>query len=216
MPTQVILASASPRRKELLERMGFTVKTVPSNVVELRDENESPENYVKRMARAKVLSVVDRLRATLYGEAESPRARRSGGSGKDSAARWVIGADTVVVVGEQILEKPKDNAEALAMLTALSGREHLVVTGFCLFDLVKGKEGIQAVTTAVRFKRFKENEAERYVSTGESMDKAGAYAIQGIGAYLVESIDGSYTNVVGLPLCQIIEMMQEMGTLDVP
>lgn len=215
MSVQIILASTSPRRKELLERLGFSVKTIPSNVVEIRDEDESPENYVKRMARAKVLSVVERLKATLYAEQDAARSRRAQATGKDPTVRWVVGADTVVVLGDAVLEKPRDNAEAVEMLLRLSGNEHVVITGFCIFDVVKNKEGLQAVTSAVRFKQVTRPEAEKYVSVGESLDKAGAYAVQGVGAYLVESIQGSYTNVVGLPLCQVIEMMQEMGAREV-
>lgn len=215
MPLHIILASASPRRKELLERLGFTVKTVPSNVVEIREDEETPENFVKRMARAKVLSVVDRLRGTLYAEQDAGRGRRASAAAKETSARWVIGADTVVVNGEEILGKPKDNTDAAEMLLRLSGKEHVVITGFCIFDMLKAKEGLQAVISAVRFKKLGKPEAEKYVSLGESLDKAGAYAVQGIGAYLVESITGSYTNVVGLPLCQVVEMMQEMGADDV-
>ena len=215
MPLHIILASASPRRKELLERLGFTVKTVPSNVVEIREDEETPENFVKRMARAKVLSVVDRLRGTLYAEQDAGRGRRASAAAKETSARWVIGADTVVVNGEEILGKPKDNTDAAEMLLRLSGKEHVVITGFCIFDMLKAKEGLQAVISAVRFKKLGKPEAEKYVSLGESLDKAGAYAVQGIGAYLVESITGSYTNVVGLPLCQVVEMMQEMGAHDV-
>ncbi len=211
MSIQVVLASASPRRKELLERIGLSVKTIPSNVVELRDEDEPPENFVKRMARAKVLSVVERLRTTLYSENEAQRSKRAGNVAKDDSGRWVIGADTVVVVGEAVLGKPKDNAQATEMLLSLSGGEHTVITGFCVFDMLKNKEGLQAVTTVVRFKSLSKGEAERYVSVGESLDKAGGYAAQGVGAYLVERLTGSYTNVVGLPLCQVVEMMQEMG-----
>jgi septum formation protein len=213
--TQIILASASPRRKELLERLGFSVKTIPSNVVEVRDEDESPENFVKRMSRAKVLAVVERMRATMYAaEQETVRPRRVSAA-KDTAARWVIGADTVVVLDGDVLGKPKDNIDAVEMLMRLSGREHTVITGFCIFDVLKNKEGLQALSSIVRFKGISRAEAEKYVNLGESLDKAGAYAVQGVGAYLVESIDGSYTNVVGLPLCQVIEMMQEMGTQDV-
>lgn len=215
MAHPIILASASPRRKELLERLGFSVKTIPSNVVELRDEDETPENFVKRMARDKVLSVVDRLRANLSpAEEPAPRGLRSQSASKDGGARWVIGADTVVV-GDEILGKPDDNVQAVEMLMTLEGKRHMVLTGFCIFDLVKSKEGIQAVRSEVLFKSLSRTEAEKYVSLGESLDKAGAYAIQGIGAYLADSITGSYTNVVGLPLCQVVEMMQEMGPEDV-
>ena len=133
----------------------------------------------------------------------------------DETVRWVIGADTVVVVDDVIYGKPTDVQEAREMLQRLSGREHLVITGFCLFDLKRAREGLQAVTTVVKFKELTRTEIDAYVSVGESMDKAGSYAVQGVGSYLVEYLRGSYTNVVGLPLCQVIEMMEEMGARDV-
>ena len=179
-------------------------------------ESETAENMVKRLAREKCLYVVDRLQTTLYPtDTEGQPMRQSVGSGRHVENRWVIGADTVVVLGEQILGKPADTTEASEMLLALSGQRHRVITGFCIHDLRKDKEGIQAVSTDVKFKRLTPTEVDKYVSLGESMDKAGGYAIQGVGAYLVDSIAGSYTNVVGLPMCQVIEMMEEMGATDV-
>lgn len=223
MGTQIILASASPRRKELLERLGFTVKVIPSNIDEVRLDEESAENFVKRLARTKCLSVVERLQQTMYPSEVEGGARRypaatlpgSAPLGRSGETRWVIGADTVVVLGERILGKPKDTAEASEMLHRLSGSVHRVITGFCIHDLKKDKEGIQAVSTEVKFKRLLPSEIEKYIAVGESMDKAGAYAVQGVGAYLIDSIVGSYTNVVGLPLCQTVEMMEEMGAHDI-
>jgi len=215
---QIILASASPRRKELLERLGFTVKVIPSTVDEVQIDGELPENFVKRMARSKCLSVVERLQQTMYPVEGDPAARRypaAPGGSRTQETRWVIGADTVVVLGERILGKPKDTAEASEMLHRLSNTTHRVITGFCIHDLKKNKEGIQAVCTEVRFKTLTPGEVEKYIAVGESMDKAGAYAIQGVGAYLIDSIIGSYTNVVGLPLCQTVEMMEEMGAHDI-
>jgi len=214
MAFHLVLASASPRRKELLERMGFSVKAIPSAIAEEVLPEEPAEHYVKRMARAKVLSVVNRIRSTQY-EGGSSRGGSASGRGAEDGLRWVVGADTVVVVGNHLLEKPKDNVEAYEMLLSLSGREHEVLTGFCLFDMKKEKEGIQAVRTVVRFKPISKSEAEKYVSIGESLDKAGSYAVQGVGAYLAESIVGSYTNIVGLPLCQVVQMMEEMGAHEV-
>jgi septum formation protein len=215
MAVQIILASASPRRKELLERLGFTVKVIPGNVDETQIEEETPENFVKRMARTKTLAVVDRMQTTLYPTDADGAPIRTGYSGRGSDSRWVIGADTVVVVGDDVLGKPKDTAGAVEMLHRLSGQVHRVITGFCIHDLRKNKEGLQAVATEVTFKRLASSEIDKYIAVGESMDKAGAYAIQGVGAYLVDSIIGSYTNVVGLPLCQMVEMMEEMGAHDV-
>jgi septum formation protein len=217
MAFHLVLASASPRRRELLERLGFSVKVMPSSIEEARLDGESPENYVKRMSRAKVLSVVERLQQNIYIESEVKKPAKSSNvaaARREPSLRWIVGADTVVVLGERILEKPKDNNEAFEMLQSLSGCEHLVITGFCIFDLVKNKEGIQAVSSNVKFKRLSKSEIERYLSIGESQDKAGAYAVQGVGAYLIESITGSYTNIVGLPLCQVIEMLEEMGATE--
>jgi len=217
MAVPVILASASPRRKELLERLGFTVKVIPPSIDEVRNEGENAENFVKRMARAKCLAVVERMQQSMYADAGDGPARRPTGlpGSRNQETRWVISADTVVVMGELILGKPRDTADAADMLQKLSNHTHRVITGFCVHDLRKNKEGVQAVGTDVRFKRVLPSEIEKYIAVGESMDKAGAYAIQGVGAYLVDSIVGSYTNVVGLPLCQVVEMMEEMGAHDI-
>lgn len=216
MAVQIILASQSPRRKELLERVGFSVKVVPANIDEIRMDDETVEQFAKRMARSKCLAVVRRMQATLYqvdpeggSSMPTPSARRM------AETRWVVAGDTIVSLGEELLGKPKDTAEAADMLARLAGTRHRVITGFCVHDLRKDKEGVQAVSTDVLFKRLTTTEIEKYVAVGESMDKAGAYAIQGVGAYLVDSIVGSYTNVVGLPMCQVIEMMEEMGARDV-
>lgn len=214
MAANIILASQSPRRKELIERLGFNVKVVPSNIDEIQLENENPENFVKRMARAKTLHVVERMQTTLY-PSDAPTGAALARAARTPDTRWVVGADTVVVHGETVLGKPKDTAQAFDMLASLSGRKHRVITGFCIHDLKKNKEGVQAVVTEVTFKPLSKIEIDKYISVGESMDKAGAYAVQGVGAYLVDAIVGSYTNVVGLPLCQMVEMMEEMGAHDV-
>ncbi|MFZ4577196.1 MAG: Maf family protein [Myxococcota bacterium] len=216
MAAPLTLASSSPRRKELLERLGFTLRVVQANIDESQQAGELPEDYAKRMARTKVLMAVKRLQATIYtSDVEARRQLMSAQPRGDDPVRWVIGADTVVVVDDVIFGKPADVQEAREMLMRLSGREHLVITGFCLFDLKRNREGLQAVTTVVKFKELTRGEVDQYVSVGESMDKAGAYAVQGVGSYLVEYLQGSYTNVVGLPLCQVVEMMQEMGAKDV-
>lgn len=210
------LASASPRRKELLERAGFAIKVVPADVDEEPIAGETPVDYTKRLARAKVIATVRRIESTLLPkEPTGPPRGFFQPSRNDEPLRWVLAADTVVAVDDVLLGKPVDINEARDMLLRLSGREHWVITGFALYDMRREREGLQAVATAVRFKALSRHEIEHYLSTGESMDKAGAYAIQGIGAYLVESIRGSYTNVVGLPLCQVTEMMEEMGAADV-
>ncbi len=216
MAAPLTLASTSPRRKELLEKLGFTVRVVQGGADETQLPGEMPEDYAKRVARAKVLGAVKRLQATLYTtDLEARRQISQGTPRADDPVRWVIGADTVVVVDDVIFGKPVDLQEAREMLVRLSGREHLVITGFCLFDLKRNREGLQAVTTVVKFKELTRSEIDQYVSVGESMDKAGSYAVQGVGSYLVEYLRGSYTNVVGLPLCQVVEMMEEMGARDV-
>ncbi len=220
MPTPIALASSSPRRKELLERLGFQVRVLQSNIDESQVGGELPEDYAKRVARAKVLAAVRRIQATLYtSEVEARRQFAAGATPAavrgDEGLRWVLGADTVVVVDDVIFGKPADVQEAREMLSRLSGREHLVITAFCLYDLRRSREGIEAVRTVVRFKELTRSEIDAYVSAGESMDKAGAYAVQGVGSYLVEHLQGSYTNVVGLPLCQVVEMMEAMGARDV-
>ncbi|MBM4396325.1 MAG: septum formation protein Maf [Deltaproteobacteria bacterium] len=214
MPGQLVLASASPRRKELLERAGFSVKPMPAMIDETPHPDEGPEAFVKRMARTKVLTVVERIQQTLYPDLDTA-ARVPRGLLRETPLRWVLGADTVVVVGNAMLGKPADHAEAVEMLSRIQGQDHYVITGFCLYDMKKSKEGIQAVHTAVRIKRMSRNEIEKYLSVGESLDKAGSYAIQGVGSYLVETLAGSYTNVVGLPVCQVVEMMEEMGAQEV-
>lgn len=219
MAYQLILASASPRRKELLEKIGFTVKTIPADVEETSLEDEEPTEFVKRMARSKVLAVVQRLKGSMapvppgddQGAAQTALASAHGGQ----QARWVVGADTIVVLSGEILGKPRDSDHAFEILQKLNGREHTVVTGFCVFDLAKNKEGIQAVVSRVKMKGMTRPEIEKYLSVGESLDKAGAYAIQGVGSYLIDSIQGSYSNVVGLPLCQLMEMYEEMGANDI-
>jgi septum formation protein len=212
MPGQLVLASASPRRKELLEKVGFSVKPMPAQVDETPLLEETPETFVKRMARSKVLTVVERIQQTLYPDPDTTRLVRGS---RESPLRWVLGADTVVVLEDEILGKPEDHDDALHMLMRLQGQEHYVITGFCLYDIRKSKEGLQAVTTVVRMKDMTRNEIVKYLSVGESMDKAGSYAIQGVGGYLIDTVQGSYTNVVGLPLCQVVEMMGEMGGDDI-
>jgi len=204
MAYQLILASASPRRKDLLEKIGFTVKIVPADVEEVMLEDEDPTEFVKRMSRTKVLAVVQRLKGTMEvsggeeGQDTGQTAPIPVGTSRDPSARWVVGADTIVVLAGEVLGKPKDVDGAFDMLQRLSGNEHTVVTGFCVFDLLKNKEGIQAVVSRVKMKRMSRPEIEKYLAVGESLDKAG-----------------SYSNVVGLPLCHLMEMFEEMGADDI-
>lgn len=183
----LILASGSPRRLELLRSLGLEPVVIPSDVEEIRREGEDPRDYVRRLA-------VDKARAV---------ARHNGGS-------WVMAADTVVVLDGEVLEKPADSREAVEMLTRLAGSVHTVFTGVCLTD---GREFEETAVeaTAVKIATMERSRIEWYVGTGEPMDKAGAYAIQGLGAIFVESIDGNYTNVVGLPIPVVARMMDLAG-----
>jgi septum formation protein len=127
---------------------------------------------------------------------------------------WVLGADTVVVLGRAVLGKPRDAEDARAMLLQLSGRSHRVITGFCILDPSGRKAHAEAVVTRVHVKRLSEGEISAYVASGEPFDKAGAYAIQGLGAFMVKGISGSYTNVVGLPVCALIRALLNIGALE--
>jgi septum formation protein len=187
----LILASASPRRQELLNSAGISLEILPSEVDEGFQEGEPPEEYVARLARRK--------------------AAKAGARHKD---RWVLAADTVVVIDGRILGKPGSRQEAKDMLGMLSDQEHRVITGFCLLYGDSGKSRGGTVTTRVRFKNLSSREIDWYLDTGEPFDKAGAYAIQGKAAFMVKEIRGSYTNVVGLPLTEVIEALQEMGAVD--
>jgi septum formation protein len=182
----LILASASPRRAELLRNAAIAFTVEPAYVAEHPHPNEKPLEYAQRLARDKARTVF----------AKYP----------DSA---VLGADTVVVVDEHLLEKPADKEDAARMLRLLSGRTHQVITGVCL--VAPSFEQTEAEITQVAFSRLSEEEIKYYVQTGEPMDKAGAYAIQGIASRWVERIEGCYFNVVGLPLPRVYRMLRACG-----
>lgn len=190
MDETLILASASPRRKELLEQIGLKFSVMPSSVEETILPDETPDDLVIRLSLDKACNI----------------ARRS-----DISARWVIGSDTVVVSNKQILGKPSSAQDATTMLRQLSGTSHLVVSGYAIIDRRQQTQRSEAVTTRVHFRQLTEEEIARYIATGEPADKAGAYAIQGIGACFVSGIEGSYTNVVGLPLCRLTLALKELG-----
>ncbi|MDY0041358.1 MAG: Maf family protein [Desulforhabdus sp.] len=187
----IILASVSPRRKELLHSMGLVFEIVPSNSDESRSCGASPNAAALNWSREKAGLVAD-----LYPN------------------KWVLAADTIVVQEDQILGKPRDPQDARTMLGRLSGKMHKVITGICLIRNDRRFERTEAVETQVRFKHLTEREIEAYVLTGEPLDKAGAYGIQGMGAFMVESVDGSYTNVVGLPLCKTLSWLLELGVIE--
>jgi septum formation protein len=176
------LASSSPRRRQLLEMLGITVRVVPPNIPEVRRPLETPVDYVERLAREKALSVRGEL---------------------------VLGADTTVVIRDEVLEKPTDAADALRMLRKLQGRTHQVVTSVVL---ALGDAIYQATdVTNVAFRRMNDAYLQAYVATGEPMDKAGAYGIQGYGAALVEKIDGDFFSVMGLPLRLVLSLLEQAG-----
>ncbi|MDD3313421.1 Maf family protein [Pseudodesulfovibrio sp.] len=186
----LVLASGSPRRRELLADLGLEFEVCPSALPEPAPLPGEPSlDYVRRMAELKTHDV-----AALFPD------------------RTVLGADTIVVLGGEIMGKPKDQADALAMLTRLSGMTHQVVTGFCAI-LPGGEAVTQSVCTDVDMRVSGEAELRSYIATGEPMDKAGAYAIQGVGTFLVTAIRGSYTNVVGLPVARVLETLASWGVI---
>ena len=190
MKNRLILASRSPRRFDLSKQMGLDFEVISSTVEEVFVSAESPREHVIRLAEAKALDV-----------------------GNQFPENWVIGADTIVYVDGIILGKPKSREEAVDMLKRLSGEEHRVLTGISVRHSNKGKGECEAVETAVRVKSLSPVEMDWYIGTGEPFDKAGGYGIQGIGSFMIESINGSYTNVVGLPLCELMQMLIRLGAL---
>lgn len=192
--SQLILASASPRRKELLRQVGLDFTSIPSRIEEGMAGGEDFRQYAERISLEKALSVTEGL--------------------SQSNGCWVIAADTIVIIDSEILGKPKDPEDARSMLERLSGREHLVITAFCVVN-AKSKDFTQrSVESWVKLKKLAPDEIEGYLKTRESFDKAGGYAIQGIGSFMVERINGSYTNVVGLPISELIQVLREMKAID--
>ncbi len=187
---KIILASQSPRRRELLENAGLKIEVIPSGFDESEVALCAPRDYVARLAAAKAADVAGR-------HPES----------------WVIAADTIVLIEDQILNKPTSSADARHMLTRLSGSRHQVLTGFHIVGNQRQFSHAGVVTTEVAFKILSPVEIDWYVSSGEPFDKAGAYAIQGMGTFLVRGIQGSYTNVVGLPVCEVIEQLIAAGAI---
>jgi septum formation protein len=183
---QWILASVSPRRRELLKLLLADFEVVPSRLEEDTLPGERPEALVRRLAQLKALAV-QKLRPEAI----------------------IIGADTLVVCDEEVLGKPSSAGQATEMLCKLSGRTHQVLTGVCLLN--RQTCVLDHSVTDVTFSRLSEEEIERYVKSGEPLDKAGGYAIQGIGARFIERIDGCYFNVVGLPVSRVYQMIRNMG-----
>jgi septum formation protein len=187
---RIILASASPRRMELLESAGIEFGVCPADIPEEPLPGEQPRDHVLRLARDKAYEAAARVEG-----------------------RFFIGADTIVLCDGEIMGKPVDEGDAERMLKKLSGVAHEVITGFAVFDRERDGVICRSVTTKVYFKPLRDEEIRSYVATGCPMDKAGAYAIQGGAAHMVERIEGSYTNVVGLPLCEVVEALRRMGAI---
>jgi septum formation protein len=195
----LVLASASPRRRELLGNAGVSFTVQAADINETPLAGESPQDCAERLAREKALAVFQ----------TRPR-------------DCVLGADTIVVVDDAILGKPRDADDAARMLRLLSGRTHAVITGVCVVNSVASGQGsvaskpdslIASETTLVTFGELSDDEIREYVATGEPMDKAGAYAIQGIASRWIRRIEGDYSNVVGLPVAMVYRMLRERGAL---
>ena len=184
MQHKIILASKSPRRRYLLKQAGLDFSIIPSSFDESSISGLDPENYVKTLAERKAHDI-----AKKYPES------------------WVIGADTIVFIDNTILGKPSGKGEARQMLQQLSGKSHYVLTGYTICSEKQSVSFTNMVQTEVTFKDLSKDEIEWYIHTDEPFDKAGAYAIQGLGTFLVRRINGSYTNVVGLPVCEVIEFL---------
>jgi len=187
---QLILASTSPRRRYLLKQAGLSFTVIPADFDESSLPPTEPADYVRKLAEAKARNVAVRY----------PQS-------------WVIGADTIVLIGNTILGKPASKDEARTMLKRLSGATHRVLTGYAVCCTAKDRCFSETVQTDVTFKELTDKEIEWYIHTEEPFDKAGAYAIQGLGTFIVKSISGSYTNVVGLPVCEVISVLIQEGVL---
>ncbi len=186
-----VLASSSPRRRDLLAGVGLDFQVIPPQVGESVRDGEAPLDFAKRMAEEKALWVCAWQRP----------------------GRIVVGGDTVVSVAGEIFGKPRDEQDALFMLQKLCGKTHVVITGFCVARSPGEVVYLGATSTEVRMKSLDTEGMRRYIKTKEPMDKAGAYAIQGIGSCLVERIRGSYTGVVGLPLCELVSVLSDIGVV---
>ena len=185
---KIILASKSPRRKQLMEQLGMTISICPSNIDESLVALKEPAQYVKELAMLKARDV-----AML------------------NPGFLVIGADTIVVSDGEILGKPGSKTLAIEMLNKLNNREHFVYTGFCIYKANLGSIVVKSVKTKVYFKNLSTREINFYANTNEPYDKAGGYGIQGIGSFIVRKISGSYTNVVGLPVCELVEELNKIN-----
>ena len=187
---KLVLASRSPRRKELLEQMGLAIDILPADVDETEKPGQQPLEFVKALSEKKACHIMQ-LRKNA----------------------WVIGADTIVVKDRQILGKPENREQAIQMLGLLSGQTHKVITGYTVGHFARRQMKTHAVETQVVFKTLTRQEILWYTGTQEPYDKAGGYAIQGLGAFLVKEICGSYSNVVGLPVCELIQTLAALEVI---
>jgi len=195
-PSLLVLASASPRRRELLTQIGVRFRSEPADINETQAAGESPATYVQRMAREKADAIARRLTAPAD-------------SGTDAVMPVVLGADTSVVIDGVVLGKPADEQDALRMLGLLSGKVHQVMSAVAV---CRGQAMAQALScSAVRFRELTDVEMQAYWRSGEPLGKAGAYAIQGLGAMFVEGIEGSYTGIVGLPVFETAALLRQFG-----
>ncbi|KYO64779.1 Maf family protein [Thermovenabulum gondwanense] len=188
MDKKLVLASSSPRRIELLKQIGFDFEVIPAHIEEEKVINLNPDELVKKIAVEKVISVSRKVRNSI-----------------------VIGADTLVYAENKILGKPGTEKEALDMLLLLSNKWHKVYSGIAVLDTETQKLIVDVEESSVKFKGISEKEARNYIQTGEPMDKAGAYAIQGRGAVFIERIEGCYYNIVGLPLFKLVKLLEQFN-----
>jgi septum formation protein len=188
--TKFILASQSPRRAELLRQLGLEFETLPSNSDEDSIPKTSPVSYVKKAAKLKARTVAKQVKEGV-----------------------IIGIDTEICIGDRIIGKPKDNADAFSTLKELSGKIHYAITGICVIDKYSGKIAVKSVKTNVKFGELSDDVIRWYIETGEPMGHTGSYAIQGKGAIFVEWIKGDYYNINGLPLFTLAKMLEEMNLL---
>lgn len=187
----IVLASQSPRRRRLLEAAGLSFQVVPSAIQEENFEAGDPATYARTLAEAKAGEVAKRFPES-----------------------WVIGADSIVLINGNILEKPASLSDARRMMELLNGRTHQVLTGYAIVHAGNAHAFSDVIFTDVTFKPLTREEIEWYIHTPEPYDKAGGYAIQGLGSFMVHTITGSYTNVVGLPVCEVLDQLYRMGVID--
>lgn len=186
----IILASESVRRVDMLRTLGIPFSIIPPDIDESRKKDEPPKEYVLRISHDKAYKV-----------------------GNHFPDKWIIGADTIVIYKNKILGKPKNEEEAFAMLKSLSGKWHKVMTGFCVLNVSRKIVYRDAVETKVFMRDMLDLEIMRYIGTSEPLDKAGSYAVQGRAGYMVKELKGSYSNVVGLPICEVAEVLLSLGVL---